>query len=138
MFHDNRGPELFRNTNPLQIFSRGFSVWRSSISNVHGSFDSEFDWTKGCITGRDHFARAGCFQPRSLNDYLTKQPTNQPTNQSTNQPNPERPINVYDMFVRKPYQFQIFAFKRSELKLLAPRKIETLIFHQGRGVVPVD
>ena len=27
-----------------------------------------------------HFARAGCFQPRSLNDYLTNQPTNQPTN----------------------------------------------------------
>ena len=38
-------------------------------------FDSEFDWTKGCITGRDHFARAGCFQPRSLNDYLTNHPT---------------------------------------------------------------
>jgi hypothetical protein len=34
-------------------------------------------WAKGCITGRDHFARAGCFQPRSLNDYLTNQPTNQ-------------------------------------------------------------
>jgi hypothetical protein len=33
------------------------------------------------LTGRDHFARAGCFQPRSLNDYLT---TNQPTNQPTN------------------------------------------------------
>ena len=52
------------------------SVRWSSISNVHGSFDSEFDWTKECITGRNHFARAGCFQPRSLNDYLTNQPTN--------------------------------------------------------------
>jgi len=87
MFHDidtlalNETPQyvydMFVHYNPLQIFSRGFSVWRSSISNVHGSFDSEFDWTKGCITGRDHFARAGCFQPRSLNEYLTNQPTNQ-------------------------------------------------------------
>jgi len=32
--------------------------------------------SKGCITGRDHSARAGCFQPRSLNEYLTNQPTN--------------------------------------------------------------
>ena len=50
----------------------------------HGSYDSEFDWTKGCIiTGRDHFARAGCFRPRSLNDYLTNQPTNQTKREGT-------------------------------------------------------
>jgi hypothetical protein len=45
----------------------------------------QLPWTKGCITGRDHSARAGCFQPRSLNEYLTNQPTNQ-SHQPANHP----------------------------------------------------
>jgi hypothetical protein len=35
-----------------------------------------------CFPQSPNQSRAGCFQPRSLNDYLTNQPTNQPTNQS--------------------------------------------------------
>jgi hypothetical protein len=44
--------------------------------SVTGYFKKKYSGKKFLCTVT---ATAGCFQPRSLNDYLTNQPTNQPT-----------------------------------------------------------